>query len=80
MAKKKSNKSNPAQNRDRFGCRKGTECAAIDSKFTGRSPVTVDRIVKATKLSRERVRGHLRFLKKKKLVKETKDGAFVALV
>lgn len=74
--KAKTTKTKTPVAKDKFGCRLNTECALIDAQLTKR-PKTVDAICEATKLSRVRVRGHLRFLAKKKLVKET-DKGFVA--
>src|SRR3954464_13923708 len=71
----KSTKASESK-RDKFGCTIGSQSAAIDAKLST-TPVTIEAIMAATKLTKARVQGHLRFLTKKKLVKET-DKGFVA--
>lgn len=61
----------PSTDRDAFGCRIGSQSAAINALLSAK-PKTVEKIAEEATLNQSRVRSHLAFLLKKKLIIESK--------
>jgi len=64
---------------DIFGRRLGTQVALIDSFLTNKSPITIEELVKKTKLTNARIAEHLDNLMKEKKLKKTDKGYIACL-
>lgn len=62
-----------AVERDAFGCRSGSQAAAINATL-GKKPKSVEKIIEESKLATARVRSHLKFLVAKGMAKESDEG------
>lgn len=63
--------------RDTFGCRQGSQAAAINANLSKKA-ISVDDIANKTGLDKGRIRAHLKSLLDKSLAKETEAGFTVA--
>lgn len=75
-AEKEPTKKAPAKEtvaRDRFGCKEGSQAAAINAAITAK-PQPAATIAEKAGLNAGRVRAHLKFLVEKGHVVETKEG------
>ena len=73
-SKKKSTKKKASK--DTYGCRLGTESAAINAEITSKG-VTAEAICEATGLSLRRVKSHIGTMLRKKLYAKTDKGTIV---
>lgn len=68
----KEKPAKPTADRDAFGCRTGSQSAAINALLSASKPKKVETIAEEAGLNPSRVRSHLKFLLSKRLVQETK--------
>lgn len=76
-AKAETTKPKTEVARDKWGCKEGSQAAAINATL-GPKPVDVETIAKKTNLNAGRIRAHLKFLVEKEVVVATDDGWKVA--
>lgn len=73
QTKAETTKPTTEVDRDRWGCKEGSQAAAINACI-GTKPVAVEAIAKKTNLNTGRIRAHIKFLLGKELIVETDDG------